>query len=125
MKKEELRNFGFIWSGIFLVVGIIPTFRGEGIKIWSIMIGAIFTVIVLVNPFVLSGFYKLWIKIGDFIGGIVSKIVLFILFFCIFTPISFVLRFAGKDLLNKKLDKNVNSYWIDRVNQPESMKNQF
>jgi len=32
---------------------------------------------------------------------------------------------ALKDLLNKKIDKSVKSYWIDRKTQPTSMKNQF
>ena len=50
---------------------------------------------------------------------------MFILYFCIFTPVSIFLKILGKDLLDKKIDKSQNSYWIERKKQPESMKNQF
>jgi len=48
-----------------------------------------------------------------------------VLFYLFFTPVAFILRLFGKDLLNKKLDKNKESYWTNRETQPESMKNQF
>jgi hypothetical protein len=47
------------------------------------------------------------------------------LYFGFFTPISLVLKLLGKDLLNKKIDKSQESYWVERKTQPQSMKNQF
>ncbi len=95
-------------------------------KTWITLGGAVFFLFFsIVWPKVLMPLYKIWVKIGDFIGGIISRIILIILFFLIFTPIGLVLKVLGKDLLNKKIDRSKSSYWIHRDKQPESLKNQF
>lgn len=125
MNKNELKNFAYIWSGIFLLFGLYPIVSSHEIRVWSILIAISFVIIAIVNPIYLSAFYKVWIKLGDVIGGIISKIIMFILYFGLFTPISIILKILGKDLLNKKIDKDKSSYWIDREIQPQSMKHQF
>jgi len=123
--KKDLKSFAFICFGIFILIGFIPFFQGQDIRTWALILSLIFLIIGLTNPLLLQGFYKIWMNIGEFIGNIVSKIVLFILFYLLFTPIAFVLRVFGKDPLNKRIDKSQTSYWITRERQPESMKNQF
>ena len=44
----------------------------------------------------------------------ISIISLVIAFYLIFTPIAILLRLFGRDLLNKKINKNAPSYWIQR-----------
>lgn len=70
-------------------------------------------------------FYSMWMKVSEFIGSVISKIIMFILYFGLFTIVSIVLKIFGKDLLRKKMDKNQSTYWINREMQPQSMKNQF
>ena len=43
-----------------------------------------------------------------------SRLILFILFYIVITPIGFFLRIAGKDFLNLRTDKNSDSYWEKR-----------
>jgi len=64
-------------------------------------------------------------KFGELIGEIISKIVLAMLFFLIFTPISITLKLMNKSPLDKNINKKADSYWITRVSQPQSMENQF
>jgi len=123
--KKDLQNFAFIWSAIFTFVTLIPLLTRAEFRLWSIMLALLFLIIGIVKPFLLEKFYKIWTKFGELIGGFVSKIMLFVLFYIVFTPIAFLLRLSGKDMLNKKIDKNQSSYWIERERQPESMKNQF
>jgi len=125
VKKHDLKIFALIWAGIFMVIGVIPIFKQGDIRIWSVALSIIFAIIALTKPQILTSFYKLWTEVGEFIGGIISKVVLFILYFGLFTPISIVLKLLGKDLLGKKIDRSQESYWIDRETQPQSMKNQF
>jgi hypothetical protein len=125
VKKYDLKVFALIWSGIFLLIGVFPILKEGEVRIWSIVTSVIFGFIALVRPELLTKFYNIWMKVGEFIGGIVSKIILFILFFGLFTPISIFLKVIGKDLLHKKLDKSQESYWTNREIQPQSMKNQF
>lgn len=123
--NKKLKEFSLVWTFIFIVVAIYPLLNAENIRLWSLFISAIFIVIAFFKPSILKSFYKIWIKFGEVIGGIVSKIIMFILYFGLFTPVSIVLKILGKDLLNKKVDKSKNTYWIKRERQPESMKNQF
>ena len=124
-KKKDLIIFALIWSLIFSVIGIYPLIHANNIKIWSLVIAFIFVSIAIIKQKLLKKFYDIWIMIGEFIGGVISKIIMFALYFGVFTPYSIFLKIIGKDLLNKKIDKSRESYWTEREKQPESMKNQF
>ena len=47
-----------------------------------------------------------------------------IIFFLVVTPIGFIMRILGKDLLNLKFNAN-KSYWIEKNGPKSKMKNQF
>lgn len=139
--KKDLRTFAYIWALIFFVVGIYPLYKSGfsalltidslqalkplNIRDWSLYVCLAFLIAGTFIPRALSGFYKLWVKFGELMGGIISKIILLILFYGLFTPISIVLKILRKDLLDKKLDKKSQSYWLDRTIQPGSLKKQF
>ena len=55
---------------------------------------------------------------------IIAPIVMMIVFFIVLTPVSFIVRLFGKDLLKLKFIKK-NSYWIYRKKNIGSMKKQF
>lgn len=123
--NKELKTFSLIWSFIFIIIAIFPLFNGLSIRLWSIIVAFIFFIITFTKPILLSGFYKVWLKFGEIIGNIISKVIMTILFYGLFTPIALILRLLGKDLLGKKLDKNSSTYWVKRDTQPGSLKNQF
>ncbi len=125
--QKDLKNFGLIWAVIFLVVGLLPLFKGSDSRNWAFIVALIFILISLFYPnlYQQSRFYPLWIKFGNYMGKINSKIIIFILFYLVFLPIGIILKLLRKDLLRKKLDKSLNSYFIDRTIQPNNMKNQF
>jgi len=125
INKIKLKNFGLIWTFICLIGGISPLFSVKEANYWFIGIAVILILISSTKLEILTPFYNLWIRLGNFIGGITSKVILFILFFGLFTPISFLLKLFKKDLLQKKINRKNTSYWIERAKQPESMKRQF
>ena len=63
-------------------------------------------------------------KLGMYLGIIVSPFVMGIVFFLVVTPISLIMKILGKDLLNLKISKK-NSYWVEKDEIKSSMKNQF
>ena len=63
-------------------------------------------------------------KLGMYLGIIVSPFVMGIVFFLVVTPISMIMKILGKDLLNLKISKK-NSYWVEKDEIKSSMKNQF
>jgi len=58
------------------------------------------------------------------IEKIIWSIVTTLIFFFMITPLSFIIRLFGKDLLKLKISK-VNSYWIKRKKNISSMDKQF
>lgn len=125
IKKHDLKVFALIWAGIFMAAGVLPLLKGGDIRIWAVVVSLLFVAVSIIKPELLTRFYQLWTRFGDFMGGIISKVMMFILYFVFITPASFVLRLLGKDLLDKKIDRSQKSYWIERESQPESMKHQF
>jgi len=55
-------------------------------------------------------FYKIWLKIGEVLGWIWTRILLTIIFFVVIGPISLVMKLFNKDPLQFKFDKN--TYWL-------------
>ena len=123
--KSKLRKFGLIWSGIFLIITLYIFYYSNKIIYQSITLSLLFLLISLFFPIFLKYFYIIWIKIGEFLGFYISLIIMFFIYFLLFTPISMLLSLFGKDLLNKKICLNKKSYWSIRTNQPNSMKKQF
>lgn len=127
MNDKNLRTFGLIWALIFLGIATYPILKDNTPRYWSIYISLGFLTTSFVYPklYKISYFYQVWIKFGDFIGKINSKIIIFILFYFLFLPIGILLKIFRKDLLGKRIDSSASSYFIDREKQPEGMENQF
>lgn len=125
--KTKLRDFGLIWSLVFAVIAFFPYLKHSPIRVWAIYpaLGFLITSFLYPQIYQTTRFYSGWLKFGGIIGKINSKIIIFILFYFIFLPIGLVLKLLKKDLLNKKLDKSSQSYFITRQEPLSDMKNQF
>ena len=100
------RSFGVVFSVVFLIISFWPLFTEGTIRIWAIFIAILFLLISYFKPDVLYPLNKIWFKFGLLLGSIVSPIVMGIVFFIIVTPIGLIMRIIGKDLLNKKINRN-------------------
>ena len=122
------RSFGLVFAGAFAAIGLLPLIVGGAIRLWALLVGAIFLLAALVFPAVLRPLNRLWLKFGLLLHKIVSPVVLGIMFFLVITPIGLFLRARGKDPLRLKPNPQSSSYWIERVPPgpaPESIKDQF
>ena len=124
-KLPSNRNFGVIFFLVFLLIALYPlTYDGEITK-WSIAISLIFLILGLLNSRVLTPINLIWIKFGILLGRFIAPLVMGAIFFFVVTPIGVLMRILNKDLLNLKIDKQKNSYWINRTGPKSKMKNQF
>ncbi len=127
MKKNILpsnRNFGIVFTIVFLIISFWPLLNGEDIRYWTLIISIIFFILALFNSKILTPLNKIWMKFGLLLGKIISPIVMGVVFFFVVTPTGIIMKILGKDLLNLK-KKNQNTYWIKRDNKNNNMKNQF
>ena len=129
MKNNDIKigsnkSFGIVFFIVFLLISIYPILNDGNIRIWSLFISIVFLILGLMNSKILTPLNKIWFKFGLILGKIVSPIVIGIVFFVVVTPISFIMRFLGKDLLNLKYN-NSKSYWIEKSGPKSKMRNQF
>jgi hypothetical protein len=124
MKKSSEKSFGIVFSIFFSLIGLWPLLNLSSVRVWSIVLAFLFLATAFVYPKVLRPLNHIWIKLGDVLGKFISPIVMALIFFAIVTPISFLVRALGKDLLKLKFSKNT-SYWIRRKQNITSMKKQY
>ncbi|MDA9653546.1 SxtJ family membrane protein [Candidatus Pelagibacter sp.] len=118
------RSFGIVFFIVFMIVSIYPLLNDNSIRLWSLVIGIVFLILGLINSKLLTPLNIIWMKLGMYLGIIVSPIVMGIIFFLVVTPTSLLMKIFKKDLLNLKMNKK-NTYWIDKDKIKSSMKNQF
>ena len=64
IKLPSNRNFGIVFSIVFLIIAIWPILNKNEIRIWSIIISLIFLILGLINSKFLSPLNKAWFKFG-------------------------------------------------------------
>ncbi len=116
---KELKKFGLTIGGILLVLGI----AGGWILSWNMRIVymLLFVGVVLVSggifsPKSLQRTYRYWMSFAIVMGSIVSRIILFFVFFCFVTPISIIAKITGKKFSASTGDQR-STYWIQRDKQ--------
>ncbi|MDB4613662.1 SxtJ family membrane protein [Candidatus Pelagibacter sp.] len=124
VKISSNKSFGIVFSIVFLLIAIYPLINNQELRVWSLVIATIFLILGLINSRALTPLNKLWFKFGLLLGRIVSPIIMGLIFFLVVTPIAFMMRIIGKDLLNLKFNKD-KSYWIEKTGPKSKMKNQF
>ena len=124
IKIGSNKSFGIVFSIVFVLISLYPLLYGDSIRIWFLAISLAFLILGLVNSKILTPLNKAWFKFGIFLGKIVSPIIMGIIFFLVVSPIGFIMRILGKDVLNLKFNAN-KSYWIEKTGPKSKMKNQF
>jgi hypothetical protein len=115
LDKRALRKFGITLAIAFLIITLIIFIRHKYSPRPTFIISAIFFISAFTMPTLLRPLYVIWMKFAFILDWINTRLILFIIFYLIFTPAGIVMRLFGVDLLNRKIDKNKNSYWQKAV----------
>lgn len=59
------------------------------------------------------------------IGFVVSHVILAMVYYVVLTPIGLAMRLAGRDPMNRRLDREATSYWIERPSGPVDAERYF
>jgi hypothetical protein len=122
------RAFGVVFAVVFVLIAGWPLLAGQAIRWWAAAIALAFLLVAFVAPGWLAAPNRAWMRFGLLLGRIVSPIVIAILFFGVFTPFGLFMRLFRRDPLRTALDRNAQSYWIERIPpgpDPAGMKDQF
>ena len=128
IKIGSEKNFGIVFCLVFGVIAVCPLFSGGSIRFWSLAVGGVFLLVAFFKPILLRPLNKLWFRLGEVLGKIITPIIMSGLFLIIVTPIAMIMRVLGKDILKLKVDCKATTYWVERVEPGPpsgSMRNQF
>ena len=75
-------------------------------------------------PSPLKPIYTAWLKIANFLGRIVTALVLTLAYYMVITPSALIKRLFGGRPLPVKPNKKVSSYWVART-EPAQPKERF
>lgn len=125
--NRQLRSFGLLVGGIFLVMGMWPVlWHGLDPRLWALVLGGSLLLPGLLMPAVLRKPYELWMRLAHVLGWINTRIILSIMFYTVFTPVALVMRLIGTDPMNRSFLSSVETYRVLRQRRsPSHMKHQF
>ena len=109
--KKDLRNFGLTLGIIFFVLGGLFFWFERVTYPYFLLLGIGFILLGLFIPSVLLPIQKIWMTIAIIIGWFMTRVILSVLFYLVFTPIGFISRLFNKQFLDLKIDKSEKSYW--------------
>jgi hypothetical protein len=112
--KLVLKKFGITMCIVFLVITGLISFKHGNIYMPVIVIAVAFFILGLIRPVLLKPLYIIWMRFAFVLAWINTRLILFIMFYLVFTPIGLLMRIFRIDLLDRKIDKNKDSYWIKK-----------
>ncbi|EKD28080.1 MAG: hypothetical protein ACD_79C00437G0001 [uncultured bacterium] len=125
----KLRKTGLTLSSIFLLFIFLFLWRNPDSFLLKIFIVLFSMSFIQVLFFVRSVKYteKFMIKLGNVLGWINLRIIIFILFVLVITPMALIMKIIGKKTLDNRIDKTVSSYWKEYEGKltPEQFNRQF
>ena len=133
MKYSEImlpsnKKFGLLFTTVFSLLGsYFYLLDKTNIYLIFFNLALLFFLLSIFKPNILNPLNKLWMLLGFIIGKVISPLVLGVIFFGLFTPISLFMKCFGRDELRLKLVSR-KSHW-KKVNSERShvgsFKNQF
>jgi hypothetical protein len=107
--KKEYTDSGLALTLILLLAKLI--FKIPINDIWPIVL----LLLSMTIPAIFYPFATLWYNFSDFLGQIMSKVILFLIYIIFVLPVAFIRRLMGKDNLKLKLfKKNNQSVFVTR-----------
>jgi hypothetical protein len=101
-------------------------FRQSNPSRWALALSFFFVATGILVPNTLRHIHRVWMVLGNALGWINSKVLLTLIYYIIVMPISLLKALTGHDSMNRKFDRETETYRINRTPRPAShMKHQF
>ena len=126
--KKEWRNFGIGLSVILAIIATIQLYFDNKIYLYLYLSALIILFFSFVLPIVIKPIFILFSYIGFGMGWVMTRVILSLLFYLLFTPLGLMLRLFGKQFLDIKFKDGKESHWIDVADEnhnPQNYENQY
>ena len=129
VSPKSVKKFGFVVGGVFTLLAILLFWK----DVWQstriiFLVGGVSLILgglVRANSEEMKIVYRLWMGLAFFLGWIMSRVILFILFYFILAPIGLIAKVFGKQFLSIKFKDGKQSYWIPKEKQQTDYEKMF
>lgn len=102
--------------GIFLPL----LFRHWPSPVWPWILGAVLWIWALLIPTSLQPVYLVWMKLGQVLNWINTRLILGVVFFLLILPMGLLRRFFGSDTMRRKSDPHQTTFRVPSTPQPKT-----
>jgi small basic protein len=113
-EKKDLRNFGLTIGIVLGLLSGLLWWKGRDTYLIMAIIAAAFLLVGLILPFILKPLQKIWMTIAVIIGWFMTRVILTVLFYVIFTCIGWLSKLFGKKYLDVDFKDGRESYWMKK-----------
>ena len=113
-ERRMLRKFGISLGLIFGIMGVILQWYENNYAVYPFCISLVLVGMGILVPGLLKPVEKGWMAFALLLNWIMTKILLGVFFFSIFTVVGFLWRLFRRDPLGLNFDKSAKSYWIPK-----------
>jgi len=119
MTTKELRRYAWILTAATAAVGSFWLWKGHpvgarvlyGVSGYALLSSFIY-------PRAVWPIRRLLMAVGHGVTWLTTRLILALTYYLVITPIGLLLRVFGKDALQRKIDPDADSYWIERKPEP-------
>lgn len=115
--KKELSGFTYILGAALCAFGLYPLVRGADPRLWFLFATALLCCLYKRFPNSMVWPYRVWLAIGQCLGFLNTRIILFILFYILITPIGLFRRLLAEDPLHLKWERDKDTYTTQLANR--------
>jgi len=122
------RSVGLVFATASALVGFAPIVRGGQMRPWAVAVAAGLLLVAFTRPQWLRPLNRAWMAFGLVANEVLASVLMALIFYGVVTPLAWLLRRSGRDLLRLDFEPLAKSYWVERRPPgpaPETMKNQF
>ncbi len=114
--EKTLKRFGLISLFAFVPVGALAwwVWHLPTLAIVLPIAGAAIWLLSMIHPPTVRYVYVGMSLLGYPIGFVVSHVILAAVYFLMFTPLALIFKLVGRDVLQRRLDPQSNTYWQPR-----------
>ena len=116
--RAQLRGFGLTLGIVFGLLGGLFFWRGKDFYRYFLILGGAFLLVGVGAPVLLKPVHKAWMTLAALLGWLMTRVILTLVFYVVFTPFGLIGRRFGSRFLELGWDRSRESYWIPREPRP-------
>lgn len=113
-EKKMLRDFGLVMAtAVAIVFGLaVPWFTDAALPVWPWLVAAMLAGVALTSPRGLKQLYAAWMRVGQVLNWLVSRLALALVYYAVVVPMGAVMRLVKHDPLRRRLEREAESYRV-------------